>query len=114
MVFQADGDACDAFGAADFGRLHRHPWTIECYHRTIKRVCNIEKFQVRTRTPILNNVFASLRSYVHFQQMRFDDLIHTAYQWRRDLFKEVVAAFIGGFMDGKDHLNPQFKAAVNA
>jgi hypothetical protein len=25
-----------------------------------------------------------------------------------------VAAFISGFMDGKEHLNPQFKAAVNA
>jgi hypothetical protein len=114
VVFLPDGDAYDAFGAADFDRLHENHWRIECYHRTIKQVCNIEKFQVRTKTPILNHVFASLCSYVHLQQMRFDDLIRNAYQWRRDLFKEVVAAFISGFMDGKEHLNPQFKAAVNA
>ena len=114
VVFLPDGDARDAFGPADFQVLHDHHWRIEQYHRTIKQVCNIERFQVRLRIPILNHVFAALCGYVHLQQMRFDDLIRNAYQWRRDLYKEVVAAFIGGFMDGKEHLNPQFKAAVNA
>ena len=59
---------------------------------------------MRTKTPILNHVFAALCGY----------LIRDACQWRRDLYREVVAAFISGFMDGKQHLNPQFKAAVNA
>ncbi len=46
--------------------------------------------------------------------MRLADFIDSAYQWRRDLFKAVAATFISGFMADKQHLNPQFRAAVNA
>ncbi len=114
VVFLPDADAYDAFGSVDFDRLRDHHWRIEQYHRTIKQVCNIERFQVRTRTPILNHLFAALCGYIHLQQMRLADFIDNAYQWRRDLFKEVLAAFISGFMADKQHLNPQFRAAVNA
>jgi len=114
VLFLPDADTYGAFGVADFKRLHDHHWLIECYHRTLKQVCNIERFQVRTRTPILNHIFAALCGYIHLQQMRFADLIGNAYQWRRSLFTEAVAAFINGFMVDKQHLNPQFRAAVNA
>jgi hypothetical protein len=30
------------------------------------------------------------------------------------LFKDVVAAFVSSFIPGKEYLNPQFRAAVNA
>jgi len=114
IVFLPTADACDGFGAADFQERHDLHWRIEQYHRTIKQACNIEKFQVRGRTPILNHIFAALCGYVYLQQMRFADLIENAYQWRRDLYQDVVAVFVRGFMSGKEHLNPQFQAAVNA
>jgi hypothetical protein len=37
-----------------------------------------------------------------------------AYQWKCELFAEVVAAFIKDFVPGKEYLNPQFRAVVNA
>jgi len=46
--------------------------------------------------------------------MQFVEIISNAYQWQRNLYTEVVAAFISNFMQGKQHLNPQFQAAVNA
>jgi hypothetical protein len=40
--------------------------------------------------------------------------IDNAYQWRRELFTDVVATFIRSFVPDKEHLNPQFRAVVNA
>ena len=41
-------------------------------------------------------------------------VISNAYQWQRALYNDVVASFVGLFIDGKEHLNPQFQPAVNA
>lgn len=57
VVFLLDTDAYDAFNQADFQKLHDQHWQIEQYHRMIKQVCNIEKFQVRSKVPILNHIF---------------------------------------------------------
>lgn len=114
VVFLPDTDAYDAFQPADFQALHDQHWQIEQYHRMIKQVCHIEKFQVRGKVPICNHVFAALCSYVHLQQMQFVDIISNAYQWQRNLYTQAVAAFVNHFMQGKQHLNPQFQAAVNA
>jgi hypothetical protein len=80
----------------------------------IKQVCNIERFQVRTKAAILNHIFASLCSFVHLQQMTLTNLISIAYQWKRELFNQVIESFIRDFMPGKNHLSPQFHRAVNA
>lgn len=69
---------------------------------------------MRSRTPILNHIVAALCGYIHLKRMRFDEFIGNAYQGRRDLDNEVVAAFISGFMADKPHFNPQFQPAVNA
>lgn len=114
VVFLPEADAYDHFGSAQFRERRALHWQIEPYHRTIKQARNIEKFQVRTRSPICNHIFAALCGYIYLQQMRFADLIANAYQWRRDLYQEVVAVFVRSFMSGKEHLNPQFQAAVNA
>jgi len=114
VVFLSKADAYTAFQQSDFQTLHDQHWRIEQYHRMIKQVCNIEKFQVRSKVPILNHIFAALCSYIHLQQMRFADIISNAYQWQRELYKDVVASFVKGFMVGKEYLNPQFQAAVNA
>ncbi|WP_420868545.1 transposase [Acinetobacter towneri] len=43
-----------------FHELHSSHWKIEQYHRVIKQVCHIEKFQVRRSKLILNHIFFSL------------------------------------------------------
>lgn len=114
VVFLPKADTYDAFQQTDFQKLHDQHWQIEQYHRMIKQVCNIEKFQVRGKVPILNHLFAALCSYIHLQQMQFSDIISNAYQWQRELYKDVVASFVKGFMVGKEYLNPQFRVTVNA
>ncbi|EIJ34083.1 transposase IS4 family protein [Thiothrix nivea DSM 5205] len=114
VVFLPNADAYDTFQQADFQTLHDQHWQIEQYHRMIKQVCHIEKFQVRGKVPIRNHLFAALCSYIHLQQMRFADMISNAYQWQGGLYKEVVASFVKSFMLGKEHLNPQYQVAVNA
>lgn len=114
VVYLPDTDTYAAFQQADFQSLHDQHWQIEQYHRMIKQVCHIEKFQVRGKVPIRNHIFAALCSYVHLQQMQFVDIISNVYQWQRNLYTEAVAAFVSNFMQGKQYLNPQFQAAVNA
>jgi hypothetical protein len=94
--------------------LYPYQGFFEQYHRLIKQVCHIEKFQVRGKVPILNHIFAALCSYVHLQQMQIADVISNAYCWQRDLYKDVVAAFVRTFIVGKEYLNPQLQTAVNA
>jgi hypothetical protein len=109
-----DAQDYSAFGRAAFQRLHDQHWGIEQYHRLLKQVCNVERFQVRSKAPILNHIFAALCSFVQLQEMRFTHAIVNAYQWKTELFTNVVAAFVTGFIPGKEHLNPQFRAVVNA
>lgn len=116
MVFlpSTDVDRYTSFGQSEFEKVHHQHWRIEQYHRLIKQVCNIERFQVRGKVPILNHIFAALCSYVYLQQMQFTDLISNAYQWQRELYKDIVASFVSNFIVGKEHLSPQFQPAVNA
>ena len=71
-----------------FQKLHDQHWRIEQYHLIIKQVCNIEKFQVRGNLLIRNHI-------------------------ARDLYNDVVTAFVAHFIVGKEYLNPQFRSAVN-
>ena len=69
---------------------------------------------MRGKVPILNHIFAALCSFVPLQEMRFTHAIVNAYQWKTQLFTQAVAAFVTGFIPGKEQLNPQFHAVVNA
>jgi hypothetical protein len=114
IVWLPNPERYDTFITNDFQQLHDRHWKIEQYHRMIKQVCHIEKFQVRGRTPILNHIVAALCGYIHLQQMQFDEFISNAYRWQKDLYKDVVATFVTSFVKGKDYLNPQFRTGVNA
>lgn len=114
VLYLPDADAYAAFGADDFRILHDRHWQIEQYHRLLKQVCNIERFQVRSKIAIGNHIFASLCSFIQLQQMRISQLIVNAYQWRRELYSNVMADFIRSFIHQADCLNPQFRKAVNA
>jgi len=114
VVFLPEAGVYDTFKQADFQELHDLHWQIEQYHRMIKQVCNIEKFQVRSKVAILNHIFAALCGYLHLQQMQFTNMILNAYQWQKALYQNAVATFVAGFMVGKEYLNPPFQASVNA
>lgn len=114
VVCLPDAQGYSTFGRLDFQKLHDQHWGIEQYHRMLKQVCNVERFQVRGKVPILNHIFAALCSFVQLQEMRFTHTIVNAYQWKTELFTNVVAAFVTGFIPGKEHLKPQFRAVINA
>jgi Transposase DDE domain len=114
VVYLSNQDEYAAFKRSNFQTLHDQHWKIEQYHRTIKQVCNIERFQVRSKVAILNHIFASLCSFVHLQQMQIAALISNAYQFKRELYTDVISAFIRSFIPDKQYLNPQFQARVNA
>lgn len=114
VVYLPDDKAYAAFGTDNFQALHDQHWQIEQYHRLLKQVCNIERFQVRSKVAIGNHIFASLCSFIQLQQMRMSQLIANAYQWQRELYSDVVADFIRSFIPTVNYLNPQFRTAVNA
>lgn len=97
-----------------FSEQHGRHWKIEQYHRAIKQVCNIENFQVRTKTSILNHLFAAICGYVHLQKLCALEVITNCYRLQRELFQAVIASFIQEFILDKAHLNPQFSKVVNA
>ena len=80
----------------EFKKVHDRHWQIECFHRVIKQVCNIERFQVRDTQAIRNHFFCSLRTFAKLQMMRVDGLIDNLYQVSRQLFIPVIRQFILG------------------
>lgn len=113
-VYLPNNEEMPSFDLDRFLWLHGLHWQIEQYHRAIKQVCHIEHFQVRTMQAIQNHVFAAICGYVQLQRLCLMDVLKNCYQVQRNLFNGVVAEFVHSFMPGKEHLNPQFYAAVNA
>lgn len=116
---EADGPSdnglkLDTFKQEQFESLHDSHWQIEQYHRAIKQVCHIESFQVRGKVAVKNHIFAAICAYVKLQHMRATDVIKNCYQLQRNLFNEVINAFVVSFAPSMEHMNPQFFRAVNA
>ena len=89
-----DLEALKQLTRLEFKRVHDTHWQIECFHRVIKQVCNIERFQVRDTQAIRNHFFCSLRAFAKLQTMRVDGLIDNLYQVSRQLFVPVIRQFI--------------------
>lgn len=77
-----------------FTEQHDRHWHIEQCHRAIKQVCNIEHFQVRSKTAIRNHLFAALCGYVQLQKLSAMSLIDNYYSVQRNLFNGVIAGKI--------------------
>ena len=90
----------------DFERVHAAHWSIERYHRAIKQICNIEKFQVRKKHQIKNHVFCALKGFFRLECMRIEETISHWYEVQRDLFVGTIRNFILG--------NASYGYAVNA
>ena len=78
----------------DFERVHAAHWSIERYHRAIKQVCNIEKFQVRKEHQIKNHVFCALKGFFRLECMRIEETISHWYEVQRNLFISAIRDFI--------------------
>lgn len=114
IVYLPDTKDYGDFKREAFQKRHDQHWEIEQYHRAIKQLCSIERFQVRNQRAILNHIFASLCSFVHLQKMQISQVICSLYQWKRQLYSEVIAEFVKSFIPKGEHLNPQFSRTANA
>lgn len=115
VVYLPDAVQLTTFGRDAFTYRHDQHWKIEQYHRAIKQLCNIERFQVRKRVAILNHLFAALCGYVHLQALCALDVMSNCYQIRPNLFREAIAFFIRLFVSDNNHLlQPHFFQSVNA
>lgn len=77
-----------------FRQIHDSHWQIESFHRVIKQVCNIERFQVRTESGVRTHLFCALLAFSQLQTMRVEGLIDNLYQVSRQLFVPVIRQFI--------------------
>ena len=89
-----DLEALKQLSRLDFQQIHDRHWQIECFHRVLKQVCNIENFQVRDTQAIRNHFFCSLRAFAKLQMMRTKGLIDNLYQVSRRLFMPAIHQFI--------------------
>ena len=77
-----------------FRQIHDSHWQIESFHRVIKQVCNIERFQVRIESGVRTHLFCALLAFSQLQTMRVEGLIDNLYQVSRQLFVPVIRQFI--------------------
>lgn len=78
----------------DFKQIHDAHWQIECFHRVLKQVCNIERFYVRDEQAIRNHFYCSLRAFSKLQTLSLQGVIRNCYEISRDLFIPAIRQFI--------------------
>jgi Transposase DDE domain len=78
----------------DFNRVHDAHWCIERFHRAIKQVCNIERFQVRNENPIKNHIFCAIKAFVKLEFMRVNETISHWYEIKKELYVKVIRDYI--------------------
>ena len=77
-----------------FRQIHDTHWQIESFHRVIKQVCNIERFQIRTESGIRTHLFCALQAFSQLQTMKVEGLIDNLDRVSRQLFVPVIRQFI--------------------
>ena len=99
ILYKPDSAALEQLTRADFKAIHDDHWKIECFHRIIKQVCNIERFYVREEQAIRNHVFCALRAFCKLQTMCIRGLLNNCYEISRQLFVPVIRQFILANLD---------------
>jgi hypothetical protein len=94
IMFLPELESLTALTRGQFKQIHDYHWQIESFHRVIKQVCNIERFQVRNEQAIRNHFFCALSAFGKLQTMRIEGLIDNLYQVSRQLFIPVIRQFI--------------------
>ena len=94
ILFQPELNRLQHLTREVFKAVHDHHWKIECFHRVIKQVCNIERFYVRGEQAIRNHFFCALCAFCRLQTMCIQGAINNCYQISRELFVPVIRQFI--------------------
>jgi len=94
VLYQAQEDKLNPIRYEDFERIHNEHWNIEQFHRAIKQVCNVERFQVRNTQAIKNHIFCAISAFVKLEFMRVKNLISNWYEIQKNLFTDVIRIFI--------------------
>ena len=94
IMFLPELEDCQSLSREQFKQVHATHWQIECFHRVIKQVCNLERFYVREEHPIRNHFFCALRAFSKLQSLCFKGVIQNCYEISRQLFVPVIRQFI--------------------
>lgn len=94
IMYLLEEDELKHIDRKGFRQIHDHHWQIESFHRVIKQVCNIERFQIRTESGVRTHLFCALLAFSRLQTMRVEGLIDNLYQVSRQLFVPVIRQFI--------------------
>jgi len=94
ILYRPELEALQQLSREAFKQVHSEHWQIECYHRVIKQVCNIERFFVRDEQAIRNHIFCALRAFCKLQTMCIKGVINNCYEISRQLFVPVIRQFI--------------------
>jgi hypothetical protein len=93
-MYQPTVEALTHLTRAEFQQVHAQHWLIECFHRVIKQVCNIERFYVRDEQAIRNHFYCALRAFGKLQTLCIHGVIGNCYEISRQLFVPVIRQFI--------------------
>ena len=94
IVYQPELNTLQQLNRTDFKSIHDTHWSIECFHRVLKQVCNIERFYVRNEQGIRNHFYCSLRAFCKLQTLSLQGFIRNCYEISRNLFIPVIRQFI--------------------
>ena len=94
IMYQPKEEELRQIKRQQFRTIHDTHWQIESFHRVIKQVCNVERFQVRTESAVRTHLFCALQAFSQLQTMRVEGLIDNLYQVSRQLFIPVIRQFI--------------------
>ena len=86
---------------------------MEEYHRALKQLCHIERFQVREKQQVRNHIFTAIFGYTRLKAITVYESLRSIYSVKKDALKEASWAFIKSFSEGKEWLKPSFVSAVN-
>ncbi len=94
IAFRYDKSKLMNWNRFDFRELQTLHWGIESYHRALKQLCGLSKFQVRTTSAIVTHIFCSLRAFCQLEIMRIQATIESWYSLQRELSLKVAREFI--------------------
>lgn len=94
IMYLPELEALHQLTRAQFKQVHDEHWQIECFHRVIKQVCNIERFYVRDEQAIRNHFFCALRAFAKLQTWCIKGLLGNCYELSRQLFVPIIRQFI--------------------
>jgi hypothetical protein len=93
-IWLSNTDELNKINTETFNSIHDKHWAIEQYHRALKQVCNIERFQVRKTEGIKTHIFSSIIGFIQLELARFNSEIINWYDLKRNMFNEIIRSFI--------------------